>query len=136
MRTPKRQRKPLNIKRTVITLCGSTRFEAEYIAANRELTLAGFVVFSCGVFGHSDDSIQISEAEKCQLDAVHICKINMSDAILVLDPGGYIGSSTMNEITYATKQNKAVFRLSEGDMEKLLAGNYLLPKITREGGEA
>ena len=36
----------------VITLCGSTRFKDEFMRAQAELTLAGNIVISVGVFGH------------------------------------------------------------------------------------
>lgn len=53
----------------IITLCGSTRFKAEFERMNRELTLAGHVVISVGVFGHADDipltRDQKHRVEKC-----------------------------------------------------------------------
>ena len=42
-------------KYPVITLCGSTRFKEEFIEAQKELTLAGNIVISVGLFGHSGD---------------------------------------------------------------------------------
>ena len=40
----------------VITLCGSTRFRAEYERVQKELTLQGNIVISVGLFGHSGDN--------------------------------------------------------------------------------
>ena len=40
---------------SVITLCGSTRFKDEYVEAQKRLTLAGNIVISVGLFGHSVD---------------------------------------------------------------------------------
>ena len=40
---------------SVITLCGSTRFKDEYVEAQKRLTLAGNIVISVGLFGHSGD---------------------------------------------------------------------------------
>ena len=39
----------------VITLCGSTRFKDAFIEAQKRLTLAGNIVISVGLFGHSGD---------------------------------------------------------------------------------
>jgi len=39
----------------IITLCGSTRFRDEFIAAQKKLTLEGNIVISVGLFGHSGD---------------------------------------------------------------------------------
>ena len=40
----------------VVTLCGSTRFKDEFMKAQKELTLKGYIVISVGLFGHSGDS--------------------------------------------------------------------------------
>lgn len=46
------------------------------------------------------------------MNKVHFDKILLSDEILVLNVGGYIGESTKNEINYAIK-NKKVIRYLE-----------------------
>ena len=38
----------------VVTLCGSTKFKADFMAENQRLTMDGHVVISLGVFGHTD----------------------------------------------------------------------------------
>ena len=50
-------------KYPVITLCGSTRFKDEFMEAQKELTLAGNIVISVGLFGHSGDK-EVWEAHK------------------------------------------------------------------------
>lgn len=95
------------MKRQVITLCGSTKFKEEFERVNRELTLAGNVVISVGCFGHSGDSI--TDEQKVMLDDIHKQKIDMADAIYVINKGGYIGESTKSEIEYAEKNKKKVF---------------------------
>ena len=42
-------------KYPVITLCGSTRFKEQFLEAQKRLTLAGNIVISVGLFGHSGD---------------------------------------------------------------------------------
>ncbi|WP_217596823.1 hypothetical protein [Cohnella sp. GbtcB17] len=86
----------------VVTLCGSTRFKPDFERINAELTLAGNVVISVGVFVHAEGS-EVDEAQKQLLDLVHLQKIDMADEIFVVNPGGYIGDSTRGEIEYATR---------------------------------
>lgn len=100
----------------VITLCGSTRFKDEFMAANQRLTLAGNVVISVGLFGHTDfpeyDWATDASDLKRTLDALHFQKIRMADEIYVVDPSGYIGESTRREIAYAESLGKPVRYLS------------------------
>lgn len=93
----------------VITICGSTRFRPEMAEVNRRLTLRGFVVLAPGVFAHDGD--EITEGEKADLDALHLRKIQMSCAIYVVNPAGYIGESTRREIDYAYAHGKDVYYL-------------------------
>ena len=93
-------------KYRVITLCGSTRFKEDFERVNRELTLQGNIVISVGCFGHSGDVF--SEADKIMLDDIHKRKIDMADAIYVINKNGYIGDSTKSEIKYALEHNKPV----------------------------
>ena len=90
----------------VITLCGSTKFKEDFERVNRELTLAGNIVISVGAFGHSGDSF--TDDQKVMLDDIHKRKIDMADAIYVINKGGYIGESTKSEIKYALEHNKPV----------------------------
>ena len=93
-------------KPKVITLCGSTKFKTEFEQKNKELTLAGNIVISVGLFGHSGDVI--TAYQKLMLDDLHKRKIDMADAIYVINKGGYIGSSTLGEIQYAKQAGKEI----------------------------
>ena len=95
-------------KFNVITLCGSTRFRAEYERVQKELTLQGNIVISVGLFGHSGDDEVWKDGEKEMLDEMHLAKIDMADEIFVINPGGYIGQSTSREIAYARNRGKTV----------------------------
>ena len=97
----------------VITLCGSTRFKTEFLDAQKRLTLDGNIVISVGLFGHSGDDEVWTEGTKEMLDNMHKRKIDMSDAIYVINPGGYIGESTRSEIDYAKAHGKEVMYLEE-----------------------
>ena len=100
-------------KYKVITLCGSTRFKKDFERINKELTLAGNIVISVGCFGHSGDDEVWSENTKAMLDDMHKRKIDMADAIYVINKNGYIGSSTMSEIEYARSHGKPIFYMED-----------------------
>jgi hypothetical protein len=96
----------------VITICGSTKFKAEYEAVNKWLTLRGHVVLSVACFGHAD-SHNFTIEDKKILDRVHRDKIDLSDAIFVIDKNGYIGESTKSEIAHAKLAGKKVYYMSQ-----------------------
>lgn len=95
----------------VITLCGSTRFKEQFLEAQKRLTLEGNIVISMGLFGHSGDEEVWTPGTKEMLDNMHKRKIDMADAIYVINPGGYIGESTRSEIEYAKANGKKVLYL-------------------------
>lgn len=102
-------------KYKVITLCGSTRFKDEFLAAQKKLSLEGNIVISVGLFGHSGDAEVWENMDegtmtrtKVMLDDMHKSKIDMADEIFVINVGGYIGESTRSEIEYAKKHGKTV----------------------------
>ena len=100
----------------VITLCGSTRFKDQFLETQKRLTLEGNIVISVGLFGHSGDDEVWTPGTKEMLDNMHKRKIDMADAIYVINVGGYIGESTRSEIEYATKQGKTVMYLEKGTL--------------------
>lgn len=94
----------------VITLCGSSKFRMLFEEINQDLTLQGHVVFSLGVWAH--DSLfneHLCDDYREILEAVHRKKIEMSDAIYVVNKGGYIGKSTKEEIAYAKSLHKIIW---------------------------
>ena len=100
-------------KYPVITLCGRTRFKEQFLEAQKNLTLAGNIVISVGLFGHSGDNEVWTEGTKEMLDDMHKRKIDMADGIYVINVDGYIGQSTRSEIEYARSQGKTVEFLEE-----------------------
>jgi hypothetical protein len=98
------------INELIYTLCGSTRFPTAFALANMHLSLMGHIVISVGMFGHVDEPPGAkfmtsdgdeSTVEKQRLDELHFRKIDKSDAIYVINVGGYVGNSTRREIAYA-----------------------------------
>ena len=100
----------------VITLCGSTKFKEQFIEVQKQLTLEGNIVISVGLFGHSGDAEVWQEGTKEMLDDMHKRKIDMADAIFVINVNGYIGSSTASEIEYAIQTNKEVLYLNDPEL--------------------
>jgi hypothetical protein len=97
---------------TVVTLCGSTRFWRTFQDQSLRLTMEGKIVLSIGAARCADDDDKtfggfVPESEfnaaKQRLDELHCRKIDMSDEILVLNVGGYIGESTRREIEHAKR---------------------------------
>ena len=95
------------LKPIIVTLCGSTRFKDQFTEWQLKETLVGKIVLTIGCNMRSDSEIfgQLSPGElrltKARLDILHLHKIALSDEILVLNVGGYIGESTEREIEYA-----------------------------------
>jgi hypothetical protein len=100
-------------KPTVVCLCGSTRFYKEFIKANYDETMKGNIVLSVGFYPHASEEVHgqnigITDEQKKLLDELHKRKIDLSDEILVLNVGEYIGNSTKSEIEYAEALKKGI----------------------------
>ena len=90
----------------VITICGSMRYSKEMMKIAEKLELKeGYAVIQCvyNVDGQRYEGIDTSI-----LDKIHRKKIDISDAIYVVNIDGYIGNSTRNEIEYAKNNGKEV----------------------------
>lgn len=100
------------MKPTIVCLCGSTRFKEQFENAERREGLEGRIVLTVACFGHSVDlppeACQDGHPTKTKLDELHFRKIDIADEILVINVGGYIGSSTTREIAYATSTGKKI----------------------------
>ena len=94
----------------IITICGSTRFKDEMLHIAEQLTMDGHIVLMPLVFHHSDDK-ELTIEEKIRLDNLHKEKIDMSDAIFVVNVDGYIGESTYGEMDWAQRRKKAIYYL-------------------------
>ena len=104
----------------VVTLCGSTRFEKQFREVQKKLTLSGKIVISPGFFskaGDMDTWDNIDSDKRTEIKEMLICmhlkKIDLSDSIYVVNPGGYIGEECRREINYALKQGKKISYLEE-----------------------
>lgn len=97
----------MNIK--IVTICGSMKFAKEMINIASKLEKEkGWCVIQC-VYDIDQNTLQKQELEN--IVNAHWKKIDISDAIYVVNKGGYIGSATKNEIAYAQSQGKEVLYL-------------------------
>ena len=93
----------------IITICGSMKFQEQMIEAAKKLELEEhYIVIQCVYF---DKSEILSSKEINVLNELHYRKIEISDAIYVVNVGGHIGESTQKEIEYAHSLNKEVLFL-------------------------
>lgn len=91
----------------VITLCGSAKFRKEIDEAQIKLTLQGHQLFTI----ENLENIEITKEIETMLAISHRKKIDLSDAIYVINVNGYIGESASNEIDYAINNGKEVMYL-------------------------
>lgn len=123
-------------KYKTICLCGTTKYKDAYTETQKALSLKGCIVISVGLFGHSGDAALMDESTKTMLDDMHKRKIDMSDAIVVVDVPTwplfdvepYVGNSTASEIQYAKTIGKQIFYLSKMSSIDEVAALNNLPK--------
>ena len=93
----------------VITICGSMRFSKEMMRISEELELReGYTVIQCV---YSADDQKYEELDVELLANIHRKKIDISDAIYVVNVNGYIGNSVRSEIEYARLLGKEILSL-------------------------
>ena len=90
----------------VITICGSMRYSKEMMKISEELELKKcYAVIQCV---YNVDGLKYEGIDASILDKIHRKKIDISDAIYVVNIDGYIGNSTKKEIEYALNSGKEV----------------------------
>ena len=104
------------MKRKIVTVCGSMRF-MEFIQREAErLELEeGYAVVP--VVPHVLKR-ELTEQEMALLGELHRAKIDVSDAVYVVNPGGYIGESVKREIEYARMQGKEILYFEPTEREE------------------
>ena len=95
----------------IITICGSLKFENEMKNVSEKLALEGNCVLS--VIYPTKEKEKYTKEEIEILGKEHLKKIDISNAIFVINKNGYIGESVRNEIEYAKNQNKEIIYLEE-----------------------
>jgi|GEM_PF-486430 len=102
----------------VVSICGSMRFAKEQKEVAEKLELENdYCVIQCIYGGDKDfskgSSKNYTKHEEDTLDKLHKQKIDLSDAIFVVNVGGYVGNSTKSEIEYAKKTGKEIMYLEQ-----------------------
>lgn len=93
----------------VVTICGSMKFQKEMVQIAEKLELEkNYAVLQC-IFG--DHRKHYTEKELQKLEKLHFKKIEISDAIYVVNVNGYIGNATRKEIEYAQSLQKEILSL-------------------------
>ena len=95
----------------IITISGSMRFEKEIGILHRRLVQEGHCVLG---LAPSDGTGTCTPAEKAFFIKDHEKKTELSDAIFVVNIGGYIGESVRYEIEYAKQRGKEIIYLEQG----------------------
>lgn len=90
----------------IITLCGSLKFQKEMMIVAEKIALEGNCIFT-PVYPVIENCERTEEQLK-KLKEAHFKKIELSDAILVINKNNYIGDSTKLEIEYAKKLKKEI----------------------------
>lgn len=96
-------------KRKVVTLCGSVKFYDKMQEINEKLALENKYV----VIGLTPrvTNRTFTEHDKELLGELHRAKIDLSDAIFVVNVDRYIGESTRGKIEYAKQIGKEIIYL-------------------------
>ena len=90
----------------VITLCGSLKFQEEMMTIAEKMALEGYCILT-PVYPVLEN-IKRTEKQLINLKEEHFKRIELSDAILVVNVNNYIGNSTNIEIKYAKKLGKEI----------------------------
>ena len=90
----------------IVTICGSMKFENEMkkVAFILE-TKHDMSVLQCV---YNEDRSELGEDEIAALNLAHLKKIELADAVYVVDLHGYIGEQVKKEIAFARKLGKEV----------------------------
>lgn len=105
-------------KPKIICICGSTKFADLHAIKRWEFEREGKAI--CLMINYlpkqyakeqgmdKPDHIGEQFGNKEILDELHFRKIDICDEVYVINPNGYIGESTHNEIVYAEKIGKPI----------------------------
>lgn len=95
----------------VITLCGSLKFKKEMMETAEKMGLEGNCILT-PVYPILEN-FERTEEQLRKLKEAHFKRIELSDAILVINKDNYIGKSTKLEIEYAEKLGKEIIYLEQ-----------------------
>ena len=94
----------------IITLCGDSLFEKQSLKEQKRLTLEGYIVLNAGQFDLLGET-----ADWEMLEDMQRRKVEMADAVYVINVGGYIDDCTKSLIEYARSKGKEVLYYDENE---------------------
>ena len=94
----------------IITICGSMNFQREMMITAEKLALEGNCILT-PVYPVLNNEKTEKQLEKLKNE--HFKKIELSDAIFVVNKNQYIGKSTKLEMEYAMKLKKEIMYLEQ-----------------------
>lgn len=95
----------------IITLCGSLKFQKEMMETAEKKALEGNCMLT-PVYPILEN-VERTDEQLEKLKEAHFKRIELSDAILVINKENYIGKSTRLEIEYAKKLGKEIIYLEQ-----------------------
>ena len=90
----------------IVTLCGSLKFENEMMIIAEKMALEGYCILT-PVYPVLEN-VKRTEEQLMKFKEEHFKRIELSDAILVVNVNNYIGNSTNLEVEYAKKLGKEI----------------------------
>jgi len=93
--------------RKTIAIIGSSKFKDQQMGIAQRETLLGNVVLITG-FWHHVDKKPITDEQKARLDELSLYKVKIADEVIVVNPHGYVGQSTAEQIKFAEAQGKPI----------------------------
>ena len=101
-----------------ITLCGSLKFQKEMMIVAEKMALEGNCILT-PVYP-TIENLKRSEEQLKKLKEEHFKRIELSDAILVINVNNYIGNSTSSEIKYAKELGKEIIYYTDSIARKIM----------------
>ena len=102
----------------IITLCGSFKFQKEMMIVAEKMALEGDCILT-PVYP-TIENLKRSEEQLQKLKEEHFKRIELSDAILVINVNNYIGNSTSLEIQYAKELGKEIIYYTDLIANKIM----------------
>ena len=101
------------MKTKIVCFCGSTRFAQYFMIERWKLEKQGIITLGInilpdGYFQGENHHGAEQEGVKDILDELHKRKIDISNEVVILNVGGYIGESTRSELEYAKSIRKPI----------------------------
>ena len=90
----------------IITLCGRLKFQKEMMIVAEKLALQGNCILTPTY--PVIENIEITEEQIAMLKEAHFKRIEIANAIFVVNVNNYIGNSTNVEIEYAKELGKEI----------------------------